>query len=101
MLTEGTLGIDITDTTGSKSTLAAYLYTGYKVTEKLIPYIRLDDLQYQNGEIYFTKNNTTSVIAGLRYQINYLAVVKLEFQHQHEELEGNTNSITAQFAVGF
>jgi hypothetical protein len=101
LLTEGTFGIDKTDTTGSKNTLAAYLYTGYKVTEKLIPYIRLDDLQYQNGEIYFTKDNTTSVIAGLRYQINYLAVVKLELQHQHTELQGNTNSITAQFAVGF
>jgi hypothetical protein len=101
LLTEGTLGTDKTDTTGSKNTLAGYLYAGYKVTKKLIPYIRLDDLQYQNGEIYFTKNNTTSVVAGLRYQINYLSVVKLEFQHQHSELRGNTNSITAQFAVGF
>jgi hypothetical protein len=101
LLTEGTFGINKTDTTGSKNTLAGYLYAGYKVTEKFIPYIRLDDLQYQDGEIYFRKNNTTSVIAGLRYQINYLAVVKLEFQHQKSELEGNTNSITAQFAVGF
>jgi len=101
LLTEGTLGINKTDTTGSKNTLAGYFYAGYKITEKLIPYIRLDDLQYQNGEIYFTKNNTTSVVAGLRYQINYLSVVKLEFQHQNSELEGNRNSITAQFAVGF
>ena len=101
LLTEGTFGINKTDTTGSKNTLAAYLYTGYKVTDKLIPYIRLDDLQYQNGEIYFDKDNTTSIVAGVRFQISYLTVVKLEYQHLHSEIEKNIDKITAQFAIGF
>ena len=101
LLTEGTFGINKTDTTGSKNTLAAYLYTGYKVTEKIIPYIRLDNLHYQNGEIYFDKDNTTSVVAGVRYQISYLAVVKLEYQHKHSEIEKDIDKITAQFAIGF
>ena len=77
------------------------MYAGYKIKEKIIPYIRVDDIHYQNGEIYYHKDNVTSFVLGLRYQINYLAVVKLEFQHQHAELEGNGNTVTAQFAIGF
>jgi hypothetical protein len=101
ILAESTMGINHTDTTGSKKTLASYLYAGYKVKDKWIPYVRIDNLNYENGEIYYNKNNTTSVIAGLRYEINYLAVVKFEYQYQHSELMNNTNTVTAQFAVGF
>ena len=100
-LAEGTLGIDKTDTTGSKNTLASYVYTGYRINEKFVPYIRLDNLHYENGEILFDKNNTTAFVAGIRYEINYLAVIKLEYQYQHSETVANANKITAQFAIGF
>jgi hypothetical protein len=101
LLAESTLGINKTDTTGSKNTFASYIYTGYRISEKLIPYLRLDNLTYHDGEIYYDKNNTTVIVAGVRYQINYLAVIKLEYRHQHAEIEGNTDKITAQFAIGF
>jgi hypothetical protein len=101
LLAEGTLGLDQTDTTGTKQTLASYVYAGFKISEKVIPYVRYDNLHYQVGEIYFTKDNTQSIIGGIRFQINYLAVVKLEYQHLHGEIEGNVDKWTAQFAVGF
>ncbi|MCW3118756.1 MAG: hypothetical protein JWM28_2838 [Chitinophagaceae bacterium] len=101
LLAEGTLGINKTDTTGSRQTLASYLYTGYRITEKVTPYIRLDNLNFQEGEIYFNKDNTTSIVAGIRYSLNYLAVVKLEYQHQHSAVQGNIDKVTAQFAIGF
>jgi hypothetical protein len=101
LLAEGTLGINKTDTTGSRQTLASYLYTGYRISEKITPYVRLDNLNFQEGEIYFTKDNTASVVAGIRYNINYLTVVKLEYQHQHSSLQGNIDKVTAQFAIGF
>ncbi len=101
LLTEGTFGIDKTDTTGSKNIIASYLYAGYHVSNKLIPYIRVDNIEYENGEIYFNKNNTTSVVAGIRYEINYLAVIKLEYQYQHSETINNANRLIAQFAIGF
>lgn len=100
-LAEGTAGFNSTDTTGSKTTIAAYLYAGYKITNKLVPYLRLDELHYQKGEMYYNVNNTTSVIAGLRYEINYLAVVKMEYQYQHSDNLNSTNKITLQFAIGF
>jgi hypothetical protein len=103
VLAEGTLGYNKTDSTGSKQTVAWYAYAGYKIKEKLVPYIRLDKLHYQEGELYYTKNNTTSFVGGIRYNINYLIAVKLEYQQQRAELDGDemTNMVTAQIAVGF
>lgn len=100
LLAEGTAGINHTDTTGTKTTFASYIYAGYKI-KKLVPYVRYDNIQYQNGEVYYMKNNTSSIVAGLRYEINYLAAVKLEYQYQHVEFGKNINKVTAQFAIGF
>jgi len=101
LLAEGTMGLNHTDTTGTRRSFASYVYTGYHITEKLIPYIRVDNLAFQQGEVYFTKDNTTAFVGGIRYQINFLTVVKLEYMYQHLENEGYINKITAQFAIGF
>ncbi|MGN6619080.1 MAG: hypothetical protein ACTHJ5_18035 [Ilyomonas sp.] len=101
LLAESTFGTDRTDTTGTRQTIASYIYTGYKIKDKWVPYIRVDNLHYQTGEIYFHKDNTTAFVVGMRYQINYLAVVKLEYQHTKSEIEGLDDKVTAQFAIGF
>lgn len=101
VLSEGTLSINRTDSTGRKKTLAPYIYTGYKITEKLVPYLRLDNIHYQKGELYYDKDNMTALVAGMRYQLNYLAVIKLEYRYTHSELTGDGNKLTAQFAIGF
>jgi hypothetical protein len=61
----------------------------------------LDQLHFQEGEIFYQKNNTTSFVLGLRYNINYLAVVKVEYLHQDQEHGGDVNKFTAQVAIGF
>jgi hypothetical protein len=101
VLAESTIAINHTDTTGTKQTFTGYLYAGYKIKERLVPYIRLDRLHFQEGEILFDKNNTTSIVGGIRYHINYLTVVKLEYQHEKTELEKDTNKLTFQIAIGF
>ena len=100
-LAEGTAGFNKTDTTGQKTTLASYVYAGYKIKEKIIPYVRFDNIKYQEGEIYYHPNNMSKLVAGIRYQLNYLAVVKLEYQYQHSEMMSDANNIIAQFAIGF
>ena len=87
VLAESTIGTNHTDTTGTKQTFTGYLYAGYKIKERLVPYVRLDRLHFQEGEILFNKNNTTSIVGGIRYNINYLTVVKLEYQYEQTELE--------------
>lgn len=101
LLAESMGGFTHTDTTGTRKSLSSYVYAGYKASDKIIPYVRFDNLSYQNGEIGFHKNNTTSFVAGARYQINFLAVVKLEYQHTRSEMNTTENKIAAQFAVGF
>jgi hypothetical protein len=101
LLTEGSLAQDNTDTTGTQNNWASYLYAGYRITEKLVPYIRLDNLHYGTGEVYYTKNNTKSFIAGVRYEVDYLLVLKLEYQHLDSEVQGKIDSFTFQVALGF
>jgi hypothetical protein len=101
VLAEGTSGTNKTDTTGSQHTLASYIYAGIKIREKLVPYFRLDNLHFGQGEIFYDKNNTTSIVAGIRYNFNYLTALKLEYQHQHGEKEGDTDRLTMQLAIGF
>jgi len=101
LLTEATLGMNHTDTTGTKNTLAAYAYAGYKIKEKYVPYVRYDNIRYQAGEMYYMGKNVQSFVAGFRYEINYLAVVKLEYQHIDNQFATDVDKITAQFAIGF
>jgi hypothetical protein len=101
LLTEGTLALDKTDSTGTQHDWASYLYAGYRVTDKFVPYIRLDNLQYGSGEVYYIKNNTRSFIVGMRYYVDYLLVLKLEYQNLHTEIQGQTYAVTFQIAVGF
>lgn len=101
VLTETTFANNKTDTTGSQHTVATYIYAGIKIKEKIVPYLRFDNIHYQEGEILFDKNNITSIVGGIRLNVNYLTAVKLEYQHQHSELGGDTNKLTAQLAIGF
>lgn len=101
LLCEGTLAVNRTDSTCYKKTTGAYLYAGYKVTDKITPYFRIDDVHFQKGEIFYIKENRSSFLAGVNYQISYIANLKLEYQYLHSEITGNKNKISAQIAVGF
>jgi hypothetical protein len=101
LLAESMAGVTHTDSTGTKRSISSYVYAGYKVTDKVTPYVRFDNLRYQQGEIGFLKNNTDSFLAGIRYQLNYLAVIKLEYQRHNSEMTAPENRISTQLAVGF
>lgn len=100
-LIEGTFASNKSDSTGTANNIAAYGYAGIRLFEKWVPYIRYDYLNFDKNEIYFHNDNTTSFIGGIRFEINYLAVVKIEFQHTHYEMMDDTDTMTAQFAIGF
>jgi hypothetical protein len=101
ILAESTFSYNHTDTLGTKRTNASYLYAGLRLHDRLIPYAKVERIHYQPGELFYHKNNTTSFIGGIRYEISYLAVIKLEYEHDKREVEGRINKVTAQFAIGF
>lgn len=101
VLAEGTFASNKANSTGMVNSFASYLYGGLRIKEKWIPYFRIDYLNYQDNELYFEKDDTFSIIAGLRYEINYLIVVKMEYQHTDRETTGITDLLNTQIAIGF
>ena len=101
VLTEGTLGINNADSIGRKNAWAGYMYGGYRINEKWVPYFRVDLLRYDKGTYFFPKNNAASFILGVRCQLNYLAVIKLEYEHRDFEITGTGDRVMAQVAIGF
>ena len=90
-----------TSSMGNNGSFAAYLYGGIRLRDKWVPYLRFDYLDFDNEAPYMGNDNTKSVLAGIRYEVNYLMVVKMEFQHEDHDVLGSVNKITAQVAIGF
>jgi hypothetical protein len=102
LLAESSMVNSRSDSLGTQRAVATYVYAGLRLTDKLIPYVRFDDIRFTtNREVYFMSNNTRSFVGGLRYEINYLAVVKLEYQHANSPLYPTPDKVTFQIAVGF
>lgn len=103
-LGESTFGINKNDSTGSPLSSASYAYIGYKV-KKFVPYAKVEYLDLNTKEVLFANHAQQNYLIGMRYEINYLTVVKLEFAHTETHPAGGAmldyNSVNFQFAVGF
>jgi len=100
-LAEGTYASNDAESTGMVHSFASYLYSGVRLYDKLVPYIRLDYLDFQDEEIYFQNDDTFSILAGIRYEINFLIVVKMEYQHMESDIAGSRDIFNTQIAIGF
>jgi hypothetical protein len=101
LLAESSMATSHSDSLGSQRTVATYAYAGLRITDKFIPYVRVDDIRFSNREVYFMPNNTQSFVGGLRYEFSYLAVVKLEYQRTKSQMYSIPDKVTFQIAVGF
>lgn len=90
------------DDSASATTMSSYIYLGYKM-DKLVPYIRYDYLDFAKEEMFY--NNTDRyafvTVLGVRYEISYQAVVKIEFLYSEKETTGPSNVVNFQLAIGF
>lgn len=105
LLAESSVAINQNDSTGSPMSTAGYLYAGIKVKKKIVPYVRIDVLNFSSSDVLFPNHPSQGALVGLRYEINYLAVLKLEYsymemRHNNEYMDA-TNSVNFQFAIGF
>lgn len=100
-LTEASFVMNQFDKFENTQTPAGYIYTGYKIKGKFVPYLLFDYIDYDSNELYFeNKDKKQQITVGLRYEINYLAVVKLEYSRLYMD-KTTTNGLNFQFAVGF
>lgn len=101
LLGESSLVNNHNDSTCYTYTTGSYLYAGFRITKKIIPYIRVDHVHFQDGEIFFVKNNTSAFVGGIRYEINYLAKLKFEYEYEESEIFSSRNKVIAQITIGF
>ena len=102
LLAETSMVNNRSDSLGTQRAMATYAYVGLRLTEKIIPYVRVDDIRFTNNrEVYFMDNKTQSFVGGLRYEMSYLAVLKLEYQRTKSHMYPIADKVTFQIAVGF
>lgn len=101
LLAESSMAMNKSDSLGVQNAVASYAYAGIRLTEKIIPYVRIDDIRYKNNEVYFMNNDIQSYVGGIRYELNYLAVIKLEYQHSKAHMSTVPDKVIFQIAVGF
>ncbi len=82
------------------NTQGLYAYAGYKIQDLTI-YGRYDLMRYDNTELYYTRDNLSSIIVGARYNLGPFTVLKVEYQNLNRQSTGVSNGITTQVAFGF
>lgn len=91
-----------TDSLGRQSTIAAYIYMGYKIKDMIVPYVRLDYIGFGEQDMYYVHNKTNSYTIGVRYEINYLTALKFEYNYKLTELANTAGqTFNLQLALGF
>ena len=84
----------------STTTQAVFGYFGYRFN-RLVPYVRYDLVDVDQFSMYYPATDISSITIGMRYEINHMAVVKLEYEYDEEENHDPYNHIYFQFAIGF
>jgi len=81
---------------------ASYLYIGYNI-KNFVPYVRYDYVNFGKEEMFYNGSSLFlfNVALGLRYEISYKAIVKLEYLYTAKEVNNESSSINFQLAVGF
>lgn len=101
LLAEATFAVNNAESTGAVNSFTSYLYTGWKINDKFVPYLRYDFLNYNQNEIYYNSNDQSSIVVGIRYEISFLIVAKMEYQYIDTEVTGTRSLMNAQIAIGF
>ncbi len=81
------------------NTTAFYVFGGYKI-DKFVPYVRAEQVKFDQNEKYFNAIDKTTYTLGFRYEINYLCVFKAEFRNWKIG-DRYTNEAITQIAIGF
>lgn len=108
-LNEFILSRNSTDSLGVSHNMAAFLYTGYRL-KNLVPYLVIDICKIDPMDLHFINNNLLGFHLGLRYELNYLAAIKMEFIRNYSGKSVNdkfwveksvSDVFKLQFAIGF
>ena len=107
LLSESSYNHTRTDSLGSAHNLASFLYAGYIIKEKHVPYFVADYLNVDKKDLYTYELETLKLVLGYKYEFNHLINIKsqIEYNRQlhgfHDHGTHNDLMFRVQLAYGF
>ena len=87
--------------TGTEGTTTGFYALGSYSFDDLSPFIKFDLLDPDDADPIFSPGKTTALSVGARYDMSYLASVKVQYTNRDVEGADKENLLRAQFAIGF
>jgi hypothetical protein len=75
-LNESNLNKTSTDSLGIAINISSYTYLGYKINEKITPFVTYDFIDVSNKDLHIGHFSKNKIILGLRYEFNHLLNIK-------------------------
>lgn len=107
LLSESTYNHTRTDTLGSAHNFASFLYAGYIIKDKHVPYIIADYLNVDKKDLYTYELELLKFCLGYKYEFSHLINLKTQLEYQtqlhgsHDHGAHNDFMIRVQLAYGF
>lgn len=107
ILSESSYNLTETDSLGIANNFSTFLYAGYIIKEKHVPYLLIDFIKIAKNDLYTHELGIYKFGLGYKHEFNHLLNVKaqLEYQrffHGHTEHQQHENiGFKIQFAYGF
>lgn len=107
LLSESSYNHTRTDTLGSAHNFASFLYAGYVIKDKHVPYIIADYLNVDKKDLYTYELELLKFCLGYRYEFNHLINLKTQVEYQtqlhgfHDHGAHNDLMLRIQLAYGF
>jgi hypothetical protein len=106
-LSEATYNATVTDTLGRADNMAGFVYTGFRIAEKHVPYIIADFIHVADNDLHAYPFSMGKLGLGYKYEFNHLINLKAQIEYQEQihahsgHNDHNKLSFKIQLAYGF
>jgi coproporphyrinogen III oxidase len=105
-LNESMVNLTRTDSLGRATNMSNYIYAGYRINEKSIPYIFFDYVNVSDKDLRTYGKNFTKIGIGYRHEFNYLINAKLQFEfaegnHAHAAFQQHAYETRLKFQLAY
>jgi hypothetical protein len=106
-LSEATYNATITDTLGRADNIAGFVYTGFRIADKHVPYLIADYIHVADNDLHIYPFSLGKIGIGYKYEFNHLLNLKAQVEYQ-EQIHNHSGHIAhdqlsfkLQLAYGF
>lgn len=107
ILSESTYNITDTDSLGTANNFSSFLYAGYIIKDKYVPYVLFDYIDIAQNDLFTHELGIYKFGLGLKYEFNHLLNIKAQLEYQRnshgniEHPQHENIGFKVQFAYGF